>query len=248
MGHKNDGSVCEVILDRLLTCILWLKNPSIKLSLETIIAAYSHDLFIKRRVWDKFYEVLYQLKQEKKIDSKDISALFYHNYIEDVLKEFDENETHKITPEFVLREIEKAAKFMEEKAKKQIEEKEKEFLRRLEKEISAKEQKKDEEWREKLQQIKDTARKKAEEEAIKRSNKYASILTSIILIIIFVIYIMLRRLGALEWFYLISVLLGGGIWEIWTNLKKHYNTKLSERLYEQKIKEGVDTLLSKIGS
>jgi len=98
MGHKENGTVCEAYLDRLLTNILWLKDPCMELPLKSIIAAYSRDLFIKRRIWDKFYEALQQLRQEKKVDDENISTLFYHGYIEDILKDIDEQESDKITP------------------------------------------------------------------------------------------------------------------------------------------------------
>jgi hypothetical protein len=126
MSHKENGTVNEVILDRLMSCILWLKDPHAKPPIKSIIAAYSRDLFIKRRIWDRFYELLRQLKQEGSVDDENISTLFYHNYIESVLREFDESEVDKNTPEFVLGEIEKSARLKEEEQLRSIEEKEKE--------------------------------------------------------------------------------------------------------------------------
>lgn len=66
---------------------------------------------------------------EGKIDSTNISALFYHNYIEDVLRDVDEKECENIDSNFVLNEVENAKKILE----KQFRDKEQE-LEALEKE------------------------------------------------------------------------------------------------------------------
>lgn len=159
MEHKANGTVCEVISDKLLANILWLKEPTTELPIKTIISAYSRDLFVKRRIWDKFYDVLKELKKEEKVDDDKISMLFYHKFIEDVLREFDETETDKITQEFVLEKIEEAAKQpdeeikkQEERAKKLIEIKEKEFAQVLEEKLSKTIQEKDKEWSGKLEE------------------------------------------------------------------------------------------------
>lgn len=121
MGHREKGTICEVILDKLLAIILWLKNPNSTPPLKLIMAAYSRDLFIRREIWNKFYETVDKMKKDGKISEEDISALFYQNYIEDVLKEYDETEICEITEEFVLEEVEKALKFPEEEVKRRIE-------------------------------------------------------------------------------------------------------------------------------
>lgn len=159
MDHEANGTVCEVISDKLLANILWLKEPTTELPIKTIISAYSRDLFVKRRIWNKFYEVLKQLKKEEKIDDDRISMLFYHKFIEDVLRAFDEAETDNITREFVLEKIEEAAKQpdeeikkQEERAKKLFEIKEKEFAQVLEEKLSKTIQEKDKEWSGKLEE------------------------------------------------------------------------------------------------
>ncbi len=169
MGHKESGTVCEVILDRLLTNLLWLKDPSAELSLKSIIAVHSRDLFVKRRVWDRFYEVLRQLKQKGEVKDEDISMLFYHRNIEYELEEFDETDVDEITTEFVLEKIEEASKLPEEEMQRKIKEKEKEFLRRLEEEVSKKEQEEERKWLEKLEGVKKNIRKVAEKLANKRT-------------------------------------------------------------------------------
>jgi hypothetical protein len=135
--HKRTGTICETILDRLFTNILWLKNPNAKPPLKSIIAAHSRDLFVNRRIWEKFYGVLQELKKSGKANDEGISTLFWHSYVEDALKSIEETDSDKITPQFVLEEIEKAGKQKEEdfeKTRKEIEkieklgkEKEKDF-------------------------------------------------------------------------------------------------------------------------
>jgi len=123
-GHKEVGTICETILDRLLTNILWLKNPNTKPPLKSIIAAHSRNLFVNRRVWDRFYGVLQELKESGKVKDEGISTLFWHNYVEDALRSIEDSDVNKITPQFVLEEIEKAEKKKEqdfEETKKEIE-------------------------------------------------------------------------------------------------------------------------------
>lgn len=168
MGHKDNRTVSEVILDRLLTNILWLKNPRSKPPLKSIIASYSRNLFVKSRVWSRFYEVLQELRKEEKIQDENISMLFYHGYIEDALSHFEDHEAGQITQEFVLTEIEKAAKLVEEETAKMISEKEKDFLKQLKERVSIKEQEKEREWLERLQEIKSNIRNGAKRSAKNR--------------------------------------------------------------------------------
>lgn len=239
MGHKANGTISEVILDRLLTNILWLKDPNAKLSLKSIIIAYSRDLFIKRRIWDKFYDILSKLKSEGKINNGNISTLFFNNYIENVLKEFDESEADKITPEFALEEIEKASKLSEEKVKKAVKEKEEEFLKFLEGKISETEQKKDKEWLERIQQIKNQVREQAEKSS-KKCVMCTRFLIAAILAIPIAVFAITRNWNAFRNYTgiasVISLILGvvlGSVYKLWGNFQE----KLSNKIYIKKIKE-----------
>lgn len=243
MGHRENGTMCEVILDSLITTILWLKDPSAKVSLKSLIGIHSRDLFVKRRIWEQFYETIKKLKQEKKVKEEAISMLFYDNYIEDVLSEFDDTEKDEITPEFVLEEIEKASKLPEKKVKRIVKEKEKEFLNRLEEEISKKAQEKDEEWLKKQNKIKEKVLKSAEKSSNYKSLFYTSILSITILIVMLCIYLMLNKWGIphiLSW--LIPFFFGGsGIGGIWTKLRKHFKKTLLNSIYIKKLREiGLD--------
>lgn len=124
LNHSIDGTVCEVILDRLLTNILWLKNPSTEISLKSIISVHSRDLLVNKRIWKRFHKIVKALKNEGKINDEKTSMLFYHGYIGNVLQEFDESDANKISEVFILDEIENATNFQKEdfeKLKKNIE-------------------------------------------------------------------------------------------------------------------------------
>jgi hypothetical protein len=123
MDHKKDGSICEVILDRFLSNILWLKNPQLDFPLETIIAANSRDLIVEQKVWEKFYEKLKDLYINNKISEVDVLSLLHNNYIEDILIEINEdNVVEKINDKFFSENIDKARKAQKEQQQRDIEE------------------------------------------------------------------------------------------------------------------------------
>lgn len=114
LGHKDSGTFSEVILDRVLASILWLKDTSIELPISTVIASHSRDLLINRKVWERFYSVLQRLHSEGKTTKDSIATLFYHNYIEDALKDIDETSVDDIDEQLVLEKIEEASKILTE--------------------------------------------------------------------------------------------------------------------------------------
>jgi uncharacterized protein (DUF1778 family) len=168
MGHKDNRTVSEVILDRLLTNILWLGNPSSKLPIKSILAAHSRNLFVRRRVWERFYDILKNLRQQEKVQDENISTLFYHGYIEDVLSQFEDSEADKITEEFTLETIEKAAKFQEKETIRLMQNQEQQFVKQLDKAVSEKEMQKEREWLNKIQDSKTSIRTHAEKSIGKR--------------------------------------------------------------------------------
>lgn len=234
MGHRDSGTVCEVILDRLLTNILWLKDPSAGPSLESIVAAYSRDLFIKRRVWDRFYDALRQLRQEGKVEDEEISMLFYHGYVEDVLRPLDEAQAGTISGDFVLQEIEKAAKFREEAEEARIREKEKEFFKRLKEAVSTKEEEKEREWLERIREIKGSLRESAQRDASRISTIGASAVTLLVFGAIYLVYLALERAGLSQLWNVASVAIGGsGIYGLWVSVRRRIGTVLANRIYAQ---------------
>lgn len=104
LNHKADSTICEVILDKTLTNLIWLKNPSINPSLSSIIAI-SGEKFINRAVWDKFYDILMKLKYENIVDDNTISILLYKTQIVEDLSYYEEEEVEKITPNIVMSEL-----------------------------------------------------------------------------------------------------------------------------------------------
>jgi len=247
-GHKQNGTICETVLDRLLTSILWLKNPNTKPPLKSIIAAHSRDLFVNRRVWDRFYQVLQKLKREGKIKDDDISTLFWHSYVEDALRSIEETETSKITPQFVLEKIEKAEKLREEAIEKRIKKiekdkeeemnielrkKEKEFAESLEQWTSEVELRKEKEWLDKIQGIKESLRESSKTKASSGSYIYASILTLVYVAAVIVSFLMIP-------FEILDLALtafgGGGLVGLWASRSKMRNW-LFERTYRQKLEE-----------
>jgi len=168
MGHKDNRTVSEVILDRLLTNILWLRNPASNLPIKSIIAAHSRGLFVQRRIWKRFYEILKNLREQGKVQDENISMLFYHGYIGELLRRFDDSETDQITEEFTLEAIEEAAKFKEEEAAQLMREQEEHFLKRLKETAFETVIQKDREWLVAINDSKASIRRHAEKSTGKR--------------------------------------------------------------------------------
>jgi len=110
MHHNENGTISEVILDRVLANILWLKNPTTDIPLDMIIANHSREFFIDRKIWDRFYSILEKLKRDEKIDDDQIEVLFYQNNISNLLKEYSKDDISKVTETFALDAIEDALK------------------------------------------------------------------------------------------------------------------------------------------
>ena len=235
MQHKQNGTICEVISDRLLTNLLWLKYPKSRLSLNAIIGVHSRDLFIKRRIWEKFYDVLTELKQKAQVTDQQISTLFYHNYIEDVLKQFDENQVQAVNPAFVLDKIEDAAKLPEKDLERRITEKEHEFLEQLNEERSKSEaevEAAEKRWLGKLQNVKDKIGDEAENSAKWLSRFCSGVITIVISLVVYAIYL---QAGILA-FSVFSFLGGTGIIGIWVKLNNIVRIRLSPHIYERRIR------------
>jgi len=166
MKHRENATVCEVIPDRLITNILWLKNPTIikDIPLKSIIAIHSHGMFIERNIWIRFCEIIKDLKEKNKIEEKDISMLFYNHHIEEVLKTFDESETDEIMPSLIFDELKKVNKLIDEETKKKLKEQGEIF----EKKLSLVKLEKEMESEKRLDNIKARLKSKA----IKKAKKY----------------------------------------------------------------------------
>jgi len=244
MGHEKEGTVGEVILDRVLTNILWLENPNANISLKSIIGAHSQGLFIQRSVWEKFSKILHQLKREGTVSDDKIASLFYHKYIEDVLRNIDESEIEKINQNLVISEIEKANKLIEKAEKR----KEEEFIKTLGKEISKKEIEIEKKWLEKITKIKDNLRKSSKERSGKEI-KIMNITIKISLIFAILLFLYLNNwsfsnLTNLTNGYTILSLISAILLLGTTNIGNYYKKilegirkKREDKIYSKKINE-----------
>jgi len=183
--HKGNATIPEVISDRFLTTLLWLKNPNIvkELPLETILSTQS-ELLIDRKIWNRFYDNVIKIKNEGKVSEDDVSTLLYYHQLEQDLASITNIE--EISPEFILKEIEESKRKIDEETRKKIEEEKK----KLEEEYSKKMADKDREYLERLRDIKDRSRESSWRKASKDTNLI--ILGIFILLIIFGILLFVK--------------------------------------------------------
>ena len=153
MGHRERATICEAIPDKLLTNILWLKNPSgiEDIPLKSIIAIHSREMFIDRTIWRRFCEYIRKLKEDGSINDKDVSMLFYNHHIEDVLRAYDDSQIDEITPDFILEEIQTVGKLIDDETRRKLEEQKEIF----EKELTQKELEREKEFGIRLGEIKE---------------------------------------------------------------------------------------------
>lgn len=108
LGHKRRGTVAEVVHDGTLASILWLRSPSASPLLRAIVAAHSKNLFVDRRVWARFLEVVQSLKEQGEVHDEDLADLLYRDYVSTVLVDIDANNVNQVNEQFILQEVEKA--------------------------------------------------------------------------------------------------------------------------------------------
>ena len=250
-GHRGDGTICEVVLDRFLTSVLWLKHPEVELSLETLIATCYRDVFINVRIWEKFYDSIQELKQKDVLSEKDISSLLWQDYIEDVLCNLDEQDADKITQEFVLaktKEAKEVTQIIDKKRKKTEErlEKQQQEIETQQQEVNALKQEIDalsQERADKEEIQREYIKNNAEKMAKRRSSVISSVVTTIIILLlipaIYKILLVSETYGLKELaFVLIPSLIGSSvIYGIWAKLRIFLTDKLSNQYYKKKIEE-----------
>jgi ABC-type multidrug transport system fused ATPase/permease subunit len=115
-------------------------------------------------VWNRFYDNLTKLKNEGKISDEDIVTLIYF-HLEQELAPITNPE--EITPEFILEEIEKNKKKIEETTKEEITKEIKKITQRHREEITKKEQ----EFLNDLEVIKNDIKESVWKEANNKVNK-----------------------------------------------------------------------------
>jgi hypothetical protein len=175
MGHRDNQTICEVISDKLLTTILWLKSPNLvrDVPLKTILAIHSRELLINKVIWGRFYENLKKLRFEGKIDGGDITMLFYNHYIEDVLRLIDETQVAKINAEFIMEEIQKAEERIDEKTRNILKKQQETFAVQ----ITQKEKEAEERTAGEVNNIIEQVKEKLKEPSRKRAHKLINLYT-----------------------------------------------------------------------
>lgn len=138
MGHRKNLTIGEVIPGRLLTNILWLKNPTIKedIPMDTIISVYSGESMITREIWERFCENIEKLKKEGRIQDIDIATLLFDKQMEDILTNLDDSDIDDFTPDETFKNINKIKLDLQQKIeveKKEYEEKLSENVVKIEK-------------------------------------------------------------------------------------------------------------------
>ena len=239
MRHREKATVCEVISDKLLTNILWLKNPAIikDIPLKSIIAIHSHEMFIDRRIWRRFCENIRKLKQEGRISDKDISMLFYDHRIEKALEVYDDSQTDKITSELILEQIQSASKLIDEETKKKLEEQREIF----EKKLTQVELDKKNALETRLSAIKEKLKVKAVRKA-KRRAVVKMCIPALIFVGIFIYFLLTRGwartagviLGIASVVGILSFL---GIKVNILNIRKRLQDKAFQRIYRKELSE-----------
>jgi len=183
LKHKENFTICEIIPDRLLTNILWLKNPNIirEISLQSIIAVHSRGIFINQKIWKRFYFNVQKLKEDKRIDDIDIATLFYSGHVEEILRQFDESDIMEITPHLIEEAIKEAKEKVDNETQEKLESQKIIFEEQISKEVVI--QKK---WEEKIKTIKNKIEKDSQERAKLITNIEIVVFCVLIIILFFI--------------------------------------------------------------
>jgi len=239
MGHREKATVCEVIQDKLLTNILWLKNPSIvkDIPLKSIIAVHSREMFIDREIWRRFCETITKLKEDTSINSKDISMLFYNHHMEEVLRVYDYPQIDKITPEFILGEVQTVNQLIDAETKKKLEQQREVF----EKELTQKQLEKEKKFETMLLEIKE----KIKARAVKKARRWAitaAYMPIVIFVVIFIYFVLVKGCMTTSYIFggiasLLIILSFLGIKVNVLNIRKRLQDKIFQKIYRKELSE-----------
>jgi hypothetical protein len=225
-----------------------LQNPesSLEMPLKLLIAAHSKYLFVQRKIWERFIDVLRDLKDDECISDDKLAALLYYGRIEELLRNIDETERDTITREFVIEEIEKAVIDIDETITRKLDQKEVEVRDMFKEKLSRQQVQQNEEWLNRITNIKNNLRKRTDKKAFWAAFTLSSLTTIAILVAMAVLF----RLGlkkfddkeALSWITVIllaSSLIfgGGGILGVWHDLYKFLKNNFSKKFYAKMLKD-----------
>lgn len=251
-GHKTSRTVSEVIPDFLLANLLWLQNPerSLEMPLKLLISAHSQYLFVQRKIWERFIDVLRELKDDKCISDDKLAALLYHGRVEELLIDIDESERDTITREFLIDEIEKAVIDIDKTIERKLDQKEAEVSDMFKKRLSRQQVQQNEEWLNRITNIKNNLRKRTNEKAFCVAFTLSSLTTIAILVAMALLFRLgLKKFEDKEELTLITVILlacslifgSGGIIGIWHDLYKFLKNNFSKKFYAKMLKDaGLD--------
>lgn len=239
MGHREKATVCEVIPDKLLTNILWLKNPSVvkDAPLKSIIAVHSREMFIDRKIWRRFCETITKLKEDASINDKDVSMLFYNHHIEEVLKAYDDSQIDEITPDFILGEVQTVNKLIDAETKKKLQEQREIF----EKELTQKQLEKEKKFDTRLSEIKGKIKARAVKNA-KRWAITAAYMPIVIFVVIFIYIVLVKGWMTTSYIFggiasVLIILSFMGIKVNVLNIRKRLQDKTFQKIYRKELSE-----------
>jgi len=239
MGHREKATVCEVIPDKLLTNILWLKNPSVvkDTPLKLIIALHSREMFIDRKIWRRFCKTITKLKEGASINDKDVSMLFYNHHIEEVLRAYDDSQIDEITPDFILGEVQTVNKLIDAETKKKLEEQREIF----EKELTKKELEKEKELETRFSKVKEKIKLRAVKKARRRAIMEMCIPT-LVFVGIFIYCVLTKGWGGTSMIFggiasVVTILSFLGIKVNILNLRKRLQDKRFQKIYRRELSE-----------
>ena len=122
LGHKKHETISEVMPDRLLTNLLWLKDPQVleRIPVETVIAMHSRDLFIHKAVWLRFVGVLEDLQRADTLTDDAASVLIYDAQVHKDLAGLGTGNVSAVDEDWVLGRIESAREQAERKQEREL--------------------------------------------------------------------------------------------------------------------------------
>jgi len=106
MGHAAAGTYPEIVLDKILTTVVWLKNPGLDVPLEAVVAAHSRGLLHKQAVWFQVVRELARASADGYATPRDVS-IFLSADGPDVIAE-GVSRVEEVTPQVVRAVIAQA--------------------------------------------------------------------------------------------------------------------------------------------
>ena len=100
--HKQYQSVPEVVLERALTNLLWLKEPK-DIPLNALISFHKKYAVVDQGVWKIFYNKILSAKEDDQDFYNDTTTLLCHNQLQSTLSDLDEEATEEDIEIFVKK-------------------------------------------------------------------------------------------------------------------------------------------------